>query len=262
MSVEGSGNAPGTGTANVPAATATPEAAAGVIASGAEGQAAADAGAQAGAGGGDTATTADAAGGAGEGGSADGSSSADGADAGDPEGEAGAEGEGGEQPPALSVPDGMAITPEWQEKLDTYATSRGLDHSAKQEVVDMGVALHQQLLESITDAHKERVAAWEQEARQEHGQKFDAVVSAAQGAFARFGSPALKELMVQYGIGNHPAMLNAFAAVADVVREPGNIAGTGTAQSGAAVDDNSEEARAARMYSAATKRSGRDPSRS
>src|SRR5690606_28445611 len=127
----------------------------------------------------------------------------------------GAEGDGtGDQPEALSVPEGMAITPEWQQQLDEYAGARGLDHAGKQGIVDMGVKLHQQLLENITNAHKERVEAWEQEARKEHGQKFDAVVSAAQRAFGQFGSPALKELMVQYGIGNHPAMLNAFAAVA------------------------------------------------
>jgi hypothetical protein len=258
MRVEGSGQDGSGGAANATAADSASMATEGAVAgAGTEGQAGQGGDGAAGAGSGDAGNAPAAAGGDGDAGAADGGSSEGQADAGDPAGEGGAGSDEGGNAPGLTVPEGMAITPEWQEKLTTYATARGLDHAAQQEIVDMGVQLHQQLLESITDAHNDRVASWEQEARQEHGARFDAVVAAAQSAFARFGSPQLKELMVQYGIGNHPAMLNAFAQIASAVREPTDVPGGGTGQAAPSVDDNSEEARAQRMYGAATKPSGR-----
>lgn len=260
MATENASTPTTAGTANVPGTAAGSQATAGAGATPVEGQAAVvGAAAEAGAGGSDTASTAAAGEGQGTEGAAEGSAAENTEGQGDA-GQAGAEGEGtGDQPETLTVPEGIVITPEWSEKIDAFAGARNLDHAGKQAIVDMGVELHQQLLSEITNAHKERVEAWASDARKEHGQKFDAVVSAAQDAFARFGDAELKQLMVDYGIGNHPAMLRAFSRVAAQVSEPRGVVGATGGAAAPAGDPNSEQARADRMAAAAVKRGGRAP---
>jgi hypothetical protein len=61
------------------------------------------------------------------------------------------------------------------------------------------------------------------------GKNYDTNVKTAQRAMARFGSPELKTLLNQTGLGNHPALLRAFLKVGHLVTEDTTDLGAGGA---------------------------------
>jgi hypothetical protein len=65
------------------------------------------------------------------------------------------------------------------------------------------------------------------------GMNYDANVKVAQAAMARFGTPAMRDLLNETGLGNHPELLKFFHKVGSKIGEDGHVSG-GTAATGEA----------------------------
>lgn len=89
----------------------------------------------------------------------------------------------------------------------------------------------------------QQVSQWEASLKQDPdlgGAKFDATVETAQKAMASFGSPQLKEMLAESGLGSHPEVVRFFAKVGKELSE-GQLHRTTTEQP-------SEQSWAKRMY--------------
>lgn len=62
------------------------------------------------------------------------------------------------------------------------------------------------------------------------GEKFDETLKTVQAAFAKFGSPELKQFIEATGLGNHPELIRAFAKIGAASREDAPASGTPAGQ--------------------------------
>lgn len=94
----------------------------------------------------------------------------------------------------------------------------GLNQEQAQKLVDLRKAE----LESETNSFNEIREGWVKSAKEDKemgGQKFSETVSNAQQAIAKYGTPELKAVFDQYGIGDHPEMIRFAAKVGALMRE-------------------------------------------
>lgn len=157
---------------------------------------------------------------------------ADGADTlegeGDPpaEGEDTLEGEGeGDQPieyTDFEAPEGVTLNDEMLAQFKDFAKGKGLSQEEAQSVVDMGVNLmanaDKQLAEQIATTRAE----WREATLADEefgGSKWREAQPAAKAGLERFGTPALKELLDQSGLGDHPEVIRYFYRVGKATGE-------------------------------------------
>jgi len=81
----------------------------------------------------------------------------------------------------------------------------------------------------------------EQQLRKEFGNEFDNRVKAAQQAVHQFGGDDLAQLLEQTGLGNHPAIVKAFAEIGVNVLSEDKIGGSGPRQFGYTPDQAMDE---------------------
>lgn len=248
--------APATGTANVPGTGSGQPAAGGVggEGTGAQGDPAAGAAAPSANGTppGDGASAPDPAGGAGDG-------------TGEPAGGNGeADPAGGDDVSAeafvAKLPEGITITDEWTGALRQFGAEFGLKGKALQKVADFGVQFQEQIQQQMIAAHQERIEQWTEQAKADPvvgGPNYERNVAIAVDAVAKFGDPELTAAFRDYGLGSHPAFVRAFYRMGKAMQEGGAPHGVGS--QAPAPDDNSEAARAARMYAKAERVSGKTP---
>ena len=108
----------------------------------------------------------------------------------------------------------------------------GLDQAQAQKVVDVYSDLVQAGTQKQVDAFNEQVGKWREDSKNDSefgGDKFDENIGFAQAAVNKFGTPELKQLMEDYGIGNHPEVIRFMVKVGKLTAEdvPGDdTAGT------------------------------------
>lgn len=106
----------------------------------------------------------------------------------------------------------------------------GLDQAGAQKLVDLQSDLVQAGAKKQVEAFNEQVATWREDSKNDSefgGDKFDENVKLAQSAVNKFGTPELKQLLEDYGVGNHPEMIRFMVKVGRLTAEdvPGNEAG-------------------------------------
>ena len=103
----------------------------------------------------------------------------------------------------------------------------GLDQAQAQKLVDLQSDLIQAGAKQQVEAFSEQVAKWREESKNDSefgGDNFDENVKIAQSAVNNFGTPELKQLLEDYGIGNHPEIIRFMVKVGKLTAEdvPGN----------------------------------------
>lgn len=118
-----------------------------------------------------------------------------------------------------------------------------VEYDAKRMAAASSPEAQQKAQESAIQAHNQRIEGWVNELRQDKefgGAQFDANVETAKKAMAAFGSPELKTLLEETGVGNHPALVKAFLKIGKEISE-GQLHRTTT-------EVPAEKSLAARMY--------------
>lgn len=168
------------------------------------------------------------------------------AEAGEPEGEeakAAAKAAAEADPNAVkddsTAPENYAdfVMPEGVEVDETMlATAMPLfkDMNLSQENAQKLVDLYAGQMSGIATAQQESfsqlIETWQTDAKNDSeigGEAFEENVAIAQQAINQFGDPDLKQLMDDYGVGNHPAMLRTFVKIGKLLNEdkPGSSSG-------------------------------------
>lgn len=127
----------------------------------------------------------------------------------------------------FTVPDGLSIAPETLSEMTEKFKALNLSQEAAQEMVNMQIQAYQRHQGLQETAFQNLVKQWSEQAKSDPeigGEAFTANVQSARSALKQFGTPGLNELLVQYGIGNHPEVIRVFSKVGNLLKEdqPGN----------------------------------------
>lgn len=159
-----------------------------------------------------------------------------------------------QQPPAapaapvpyqpFAVPEGVTLNADLTAEFSAVAQDLKLPQEAAQRVLNVGIKMRQKWGEEQTAALSTARDGWKTTAKSDQeigGEKFDSNVAIAGNVFKTFGTPALKQLLEDSGLGDHPEMVRWARRVAAAVGEDRFIGG----QAPKTPADQSLESRAA-----------------
>ena len=136
----------------------------------------------------------------------------------------------------FTAPEGLALDESVTGALADVARDLKLPQTDAQKVID---AVGPKVVASIQAANQQAVQAaiaqWASDAKADKdigGAKFDATMAAAAKARDAFGSPALKSLLDDSGLGNHPEVIRLFAKVGRAIGEDRMVTGNAPPSSG------------------------------
>ena len=146
------------------------------------------------------------------------------ADTGNGEGEGKAD--GGNTPPDtyadFAMPEGIEVDAAVLEEALPVFKELGLTQDAAQKLVDFQAARVQAEGQKQVDAFTQLKQDWHDQSVNDSefgGDAFAENVALAQAALNNFGTPELKQLMEDYGVGNHPEMLRFMIKVGKLTAE-------------------------------------------
>ena len=114
----------------------------------------------------------------------------------------------------------------------------GLNQDQAQKLIDVYAAQVQAGMDQQVDAFNQQKAEWRDASAADKefgGDAFDENVKIAQAAVNKFGTPELKQLLEDYGVGNHPEVIRFMVNVGKLTAEdvPGATGGVANAQKSA-----------------------------
>jgi hypothetical protein len=147
----------------------------------------------------------------------------------------GKEAEGAPEAYEFKAPDGQEFSPEVLGAFSEAAKESGLSQEAAQKMLDK---LAPAFVERQAHALEAARTQWETDAKADKefgGDKLSENLSLAKKALDQFGTPELRALLNQSGLGNHPEIIRAFYRAGKAISEDRVITGQGgaAAQNGA-----------------------------
>jgi len=139
----------------------------------------------------------------------------------------------------FTMPEGVQADPELMTSFAGVAKELGLSQEQAQKLVDLqaksAVGGEKARAEALEAALTKQSEAWVNEIKSDPefgGDKFEATLATASKAMQTFGSPELRGLLNESGLGNHPELIKLFHRIGAGISEdslvmPGNNAGAG-----------------------------------
>jgi len=131
-------------------------------------------------------------------------------------------------PSKVKLPDGFTMDESLMKEFSPFATEKKFSHDDGQKIVDFYVKGLQSVTQRIEENSKKeadaQVKQWESDSKVDPeigGAKFNENLAIAGKAIARFGTPALKTLLDETGLGNHPEFIRAFYKAGKLISEDG-----------------------------------------
>lgn len=123
----------------------------------------------------------------------------------------------------FKVPEGMEIDLAAVDLFTPIFKELGIDQAGAQKLVDAYAPIIQASEKKLHEANlkmfKEMVDGWKTESMKELGAESKSAIAACGKALNKFGSPELRELMDETGVGNHKEMVKFMAKVGKLVSE-------------------------------------------
>lgn len=134
-------------------------------------------------------------------------------------------GDGKQNPPAdpyaeLKLPDGAAVDEAQMAEYKKLAKELNLSSENAQRVLDFEA---KRLAEGSAKASQ----AWQEQVKQEYGDKLPTVMATCARAIDKFGDNGLRDLLDQTGLGNHPLMVKLFHNVGTLLKEDTSVSASG-----------------------------------
>lgn len=110
----------------------------------------------------------------------------------------------------FKLPDGFGPDQAVLGEFQTLAKGMNLNQADAQKIVDLGAKLAQGVGTSVVDTVAKAKVEWEGKSKADTefgGEKFAENLGKANEMFAKFGTPELKQLLVDSGLGNHPEVI-------------------------------------------------------
>lgn len=130
------------------------------------------------------------------------------------------------------MPEGVPVDSVALEQATPLFKEMGLTQEQAQKLVDVYAKQVQASSQSQVDAFNQLMNDWQEQARNDKefgGDKFEENIKVAQAAVAKFGTPGLKQLLEEHGVGNHPEVIRFMVKVGRLTAEdvPGSTQATG-----------------------------------
>lgn len=122
----------------------------------------------------------------------------------------------------LTLPDGAAVDQTQMAKYKDLAKNLNLKPEAAQAILDFEA-------ERLSAGAAAAAAAWQEQVKQEHGDKLPLVLATCAKAIDQFGGDELRTLLDQTGLGNHPLLVKAFYKAGTLMKEDKSVSSNGTA---------------------------------
>lgn len=153
--------------------------------------------------------------------------------------EAKPEGEDGEKKPDaqagapeeyadFTAPDGIALDPEVTGEFKAVAKELNLTQEQAQKLANLGATITQKQAGQTTALLEKARAEWTQAATADKefgGDALKANMSVARKAMDQFGTPELKSLLNESGLGNHPEVIRFFYRAGKAISEDTFVGG-------------------------------------
>ena len=91
-----------------------------------------------------------------------------------------------------------------------------------QKLVDLEAERNQASYQAQVDAFNQLKEEWAEQSKNDKeygGDKFDESIALAKNAVDKFGSPGLKQLLEEHGVGNHPEVIRFMVNVGKLTGE-------------------------------------------
>ena len=145
--------------------------------------------------------------------------------------------EGSDTPPDtyadFVMPEGMPLDEAVLSEASPLFKELGLNQEQAQKLIDVYAKQVQAGSTKQIDDFNQLMNDWRDQSKNDGefgGDKFDENVKVAQSAISKYGTPELKQLLDEHGVGNHPEVIRFMVRVGRTLNEdvPGSIGGTPT----------------------------------
>jgi len=153
---------------------------------------------------------------------------------------------------AFKLPDDVQSVAETLEEFTGLAKKHNLSQDAAQEFVDMGAKLNQRFVQQQQEVMAQAKAEWTKQSMADKefgGEKAKENIGVAETAIKAWTTPEFRKLLKDSGLSQHPEMIRTFFRVGKAMQPDKTI----PANQAGAVRDESDEARANRLYGTTAK---------
>lgn len=140
-----------------------------------------------------------------------------------------------EQYEDFSAPEGVELDVELTGELKTLAKELNLSQADAQRVADLGAKLAEKFAGQQTEVLAQARTEWTEQSRADKefgGDKIDANLAVAKRALDTFGTPELRQLLNESGLGSHPEIIRAFYRAGKTISEDSLVTGGGLKTAG------------------------------
>lgn len=123
----------------------------------------------------------------------------------------------------FKVPEGMTLDQGLIDKVTPLFKELDLSQEQAQKLVDAYAPYAKEKFElhqkEAIDSFKQTLSTWKDDTKKELGDNFDKSIKAAAKAIEKFGSPELRTILNETGVGNHKELVKFFAKVGELISE-------------------------------------------
>lgn len=126
----------------------------------------------------------------------------------------------------FKLPEGVEFKGELLNELKTTAKELGLTQEQAQRVADLGARQAQGFAAQLVEQQKTLTAEWAEQTTTDKeigGDKLPENLAVAKKALDAFGTPELKTLLNQSGLGNHPDVVRFMVKAGKAISEDGKL---------------------------------------
>lgn len=132
-------------------------------------------------------------------------------------------------PLELKLPDGFVKDEVVLGEFQGLAKELGLKGEHAQKLVDLHVKMQESFIAQVQQEQAAQAAEWRKQVESDTAtygkQPYEAIVATATRAMERYGTPELRQVLNDTGLGNHPALIKFVYGIGKSMRED-SVAGT------------------------------------
>lgn len=130
----------------------------------------------------------------------------------------------------FDLPEGMSLDETALSEATPLFKELGLTQEQSQKVIDLYSKQIQAGSQNQVDTFNQLMDDWRTQSQNDKefgGDKFDENIKIAQNAIGKYGTPELKQLLEEHGVGNHPEVVRFMVRVGRTLKEdvPGDAGG-------------------------------------
>ena len=122
----------------------------------------------------------------------------------------------------FTLPEGVVLDEALLGKAAPIFKELNLTQEQAQKLVDLQAEMVQEGARSQSESFNQLIEGWQNESKNDKefgGEQFDENVATAKLAIDKFGTPELKQLMEDHGVGNHPEMIRFMWNIGKLMKE-------------------------------------------